>query len=131
MGSKGKEIPALSAALNKASRDGTLRYTKEQFVTAVENALSKNRKTQTKGSGVLIDVASIGPKTIEFVGKIVTSKEGLKETEKKSDYDVVADELAAQSKLSRKEVDNILSGIDKSKLDQAIDVLKDFFATGE
>ncbi|MGE4384493.1 MAG: hypothetical protein AB7E39_01350 [Endomicrobiaceae bacterium] len=68
----------------------------------------------------------------EAVGVGAITEENKSETAEKGteEYNKVVDELVKQTGLSKEEIEKQLEGVEKSKLDEAIGLLSDFFANG-
>ena len=128
----------ITEMLSVFSGERALDLEKGLSVSVSERASSALVKTLDGiNKGVLAGQSLFAEAAVKAVKGSVVKPAGLsdvqvkgEEKNKDKDYEDVADELAKQSGLSREEVDKALGGIEKSKLDNAIGLLKDFFAHG-
>ncbi len=104
-----------------ADGEGKLNENKA-YTDAVNKKLGLSGKEAAKdGSG---SISGINEKSTDGVKK---EDKANKETE---EYNKVVDELVKQTGLSKEEIEKQLQGVEKSKLDEAIGLLSDFFANG-
>ncbi|MDD3923259.1 MAG: hypothetical protein PHY39_07015, partial [Endomicrobiaceae bacterium] len=96
------------------------------YTQAVKVKLGLAEKGETKVTVAETKKTEDISKEVE-AGTVLTQEEKNQNSE---EYNKVVDELIKQTGLSKEEIEKQLQGVEKSKLDEAIGLLSDFFANG-